>query len=411
MPHVTLRYERSKLYQEVWAQPVTRVAKSYGISDVGLRKICRKLGVPMPPLGYWAKLAAGKRVPTPPLPRHSGPTEIVRRRFVSSANELEAEPPHLVARREFEARPENRIVVSASLGLPHPLIVSTERALRRPKGRNPRSRPARAPQGLDIAVSEDSLPRALRIMDALVQSLDARGMPLRIEPDGERRSCVTLLGQELAIRLVENTLRVERQPTDKERREKEKYGYVYLTDRYSYQPTGLLKLGILSEYHNELQKVVADGKQRRIEQCLNEFIVKLEAEAARRKQRAEELERQHRLWEEQEKQRRELEERRERELAQFKRLEEQVRNWRRAEEIRGYVAAVEGRAAREPGAVDCASELSQWAAWARAKADSIDPLRDARSAVLDTEDDDAENDPGCSDDHNDDRGIVQPECP
>ena len=80
MPYVTLRYERAKLYQEVWIEAVTTVAKRYGISDVALRKICRKLAVPLPPLGYWAKLAAGKKLLTPPLPTYAGPAEIVRQR-------------------------------------------------------------------------------------------------------------------------------------------------------------------------------------------------------------------------------------------------------------------------------------------------------------------------------------------
>lgn len=56
MPYVTIRYERAKLYEEVWAEAVTKVAKRYGISDVALRKICKKLAVRLPPLGYWAKL-------------------------------------------------------------------------------------------------------------------------------------------------------------------------------------------------------------------------------------------------------------------------------------------------------------------------------------------------------------------
>lgn len=41
-------------------------------------------------------------------------------------------------------------------------------------------------------------------------------------------------------------------------------GYVYLPDRYSYQPTGSLKLGIIDCYGHEMQRVVADGKHQRI---------------------------------------------------------------------------------------------------------------------------------------------------
>jgi hypothetical protein len=51
-------FEREALYAEVWREPVRTVARRYEVSDVALRKICKKLGVPVPPLSYWAKVAA-----------------------------------------------------------------------------------------------------------------------------------------------------------------------------------------------------------------------------------------------------------------------------------------------------------------------------------------------------------------
>jgi len=35
--------------------PVAKVAESFGLSDVGLAKICGRHRVPVPPRGYWAK--------------------------------------------------------------------------------------------------------------------------------------------------------------------------------------------------------------------------------------------------------------------------------------------------------------------------------------------------------------------
>ena len=64
MGRQTIRYERAQLYDEVWAEPVRTVAKRYGISDVALAKICRRLSVPVPGRGYWAEKEAGKS----PLP-------------------------------------------------------------------------------------------------------------------------------------------------------------------------------------------------------------------------------------------------------------------------------------------------------------------------------------------------------
>jgi len=54
-------YQRDKLYEEVWAEPVVKVAERYGVSGPGLAKTCRKLEVPLPPRGYWAKLKAARR--------------------------------------------------------------------------------------------------------------------------------------------------------------------------------------------------------------------------------------------------------------------------------------------------------------------------------------------------------------
>lgn len=62
-----VRYNRSTLYEQIWSQPVQEVAKSYGISDVRLGKVCRALQVPVPPRGYWARLRNGYTVKKPPL--------------------------------------------------------------------------------------------------------------------------------------------------------------------------------------------------------------------------------------------------------------------------------------------------------------------------------------------------------
>ena len=61
-------YHRETLYQEVWDMPVTEVAKRYKVSDVAIHKVCKSLNIPTPPLGYWAKLRAGKPVKKTPLP-------------------------------------------------------------------------------------------------------------------------------------------------------------------------------------------------------------------------------------------------------------------------------------------------------------------------------------------------------
>ncbi|RXH56688.1 ankyrin repeat domain-containing protein [Granulicella sibirica] len=60
-------YDREQLYRQVWEQPMQKLAKEYGVSDVALSKTCRKLRVPVPGRGFWAKKQAG--VPLPKRPQ------------------------------------------------------------------------------------------------------------------------------------------------------------------------------------------------------------------------------------------------------------------------------------------------------------------------------------------------------
>lgn len=63
-----IKLTRDELYRKIWEKPTTKVAAEFGISDVGLGKICRKMDVPKPPLGYWRKIETGASVTPTPLP-------------------------------------------------------------------------------------------------------------------------------------------------------------------------------------------------------------------------------------------------------------------------------------------------------------------------------------------------------
>ena len=66
---LTARYNREDLYERVWTVLMTKLAKQYEVSDVALAKACRKLSIPLPGRGYWAKKDANRPVgPRPPLP-------------------------------------------------------------------------------------------------------------------------------------------------------------------------------------------------------------------------------------------------------------------------------------------------------------------------------------------------------
>ena len=50
------------------SEPTGVLARRYGVSDVAIAKACALLAIPKPPRGYWAKRAAGQKLPNrPPL--------------------------------------------------------------------------------------------------------------------------------------------------------------------------------------------------------------------------------------------------------------------------------------------------------------------------------------------------------
>jgi len=122
------------LYEQVWATPISRLAPSFELSDNGLRKVCKKLHVPTPPRGYWAKLRHGHDVspaPLPALPEDASDMYVIYRGGVEN---VEAQT-HLTERgsgcasSELDVPP---ITVSSRLRAPHPLIVQTRDGLKRP---------------------------------------------------------------------------------------------------------------------------------------------------------------------------------------------------------------------------------------------------------------------------------------
>lgn len=56
-----VKIERKRLYKQVWFKPMSKLAKDYEISDVSLKKICKKLNVPTPPRGYWARIYGSQK--------------------------------------------------------------------------------------------------------------------------------------------------------------------------------------------------------------------------------------------------------------------------------------------------------------------------------------------------------------
>ena len=83
---------RTELFEMVWETPMIHLAKKLHLSDVGLRKICKKQGIPLPRSGHWTRKQLGKEDARPELPYpHHNPTINLPGEFQAEQNRVRGE--------------------------------------------------------------------------------------------------------------------------------------------------------------------------------------------------------------------------------------------------------------------------------------------------------------------------------
>jgi hypothetical protein len=149
-------FTRRELYERVWAEPISTIAKTLQVSDVWLAKTCRLSNIPLPPRGYWARLYAGQVVGKTPLPlRAPGESDQVtvgggRYPHYRGAESQPTTAPELPAYEETEEQVAARIDKmvpkgwrpARSLDTPYPAIarlLSEDQERRTTRDRAPRS--------------------------------------------------------------------------------------------------------------------------------------------------------------------------------------------------------------------------------------------------------------------------------
>ena len=363
---------RQELYDRVWSTPMTAVCRDYGISNVGLAKVCRRHKIPCPPRGYWAKKHSGKTARRTPLPVcsdlnlqtvefHPTPPKPPEPAVVFDAD---------VAVLLEKARALPSVLVPSALRDPHPLVAE---ARTRFEGAKPDVHNLVSPlwtgtPTLSVSVGSATVPRALRFLDALIKAIQKLGgrIEVREREHNHRHETVAVLCDEgVPFRLRERYRQVPKPPGDRK-------GLAWSS--YEYPLTGEFVLDRGPDYLDRAyaQDTTAAG---RVEDQLNEVLIGMVAEAGRRRIGRREREAAHRRWEEQERLRREQAERERAERARVEKLLAEADAWKKADTLRGYVAAVEQLAVARRVRVDEGAELAAWMKWAREQADKLDPVR------------------------------------
>lgn len=376
--------DREALYAEVWTEPVSVVAKRYGLSDVGLMKACARMSIPVPRRGYWAKVKAGHpaqkallpvlktsaRVPVGPTPL-TEPEQEIR----AAAKEVAT----ATKRNLVDAAP---IVDSPEL---HPLVRAAGARLRRKSGWDHRAGLRSAEKEvLNICVTEHMVERALQVANLLIQSLTPLGFAVSLNNE-KGATYLVWHGVELPFAMSEHVARSNHVATESEQRALKRYQDSWRTNysapypnipQYDWTPSGRLTITI-GGYPSRSWN---DTTRTRLEQRLPEIIAGIVAFAEAARLRAEEQRRR-------EQRHREATERyeaavrlRRDERAEFQALIRMASQYRRANTLRQFLLSFEQNAIASGGLSEGDRE---WIGWARSKADWVDPLIDVSDRILD----------------------------
>lgn len=367
-------YDRHTLYKEVWEFPVTEVAKKYRVSDVTIHKVCKSLDIPTPPAGYWAKLRAGKLVAKPPLSESSHST---KKTGLRAGTEYEPQTDkEMLAFLEVEERTvvlsiAEQIVMPDENAKMHPTIIAHRKAVtewkkkqKEQESRGGNRRAMDTPPFLADTVSEEKLPRVLRMIDTLIKAME----PLDCSLTNELK--FVIYGETISLSVTEAKDEVKHVPTQDENMQLVKYEeYIKRRGSWASKPNirkydHVYNGRISFTVHHK--KTFRDCKSYLVEERLGDIMIELyeasnllriereEREAAERKRQKEE---------------RQKEERKKRYNTEVDRTVELVNiadDFDTACKIRRYIMAIEAS-----GNLD--QSHKEWIEWAKAKADWYDP--------------------------------------
>lgn len=366
------QYDREELYEKVWEKPMLKVAEEYGVSSVALGKTCRKLRVPVPGRGHWAKLAHGhqgaRKIPLPKLDK----VPVIFRSAIA------AKKPPSFDQADPELAAVDQLFSSGALSAQpvdptartHPLIRHTASLLRS------RSRKdehgillPRDAGGLELKVSEGTLERALQVMAQVVAVLERQGYSVAVSDTARTLAVINnervFFGLEEPIRKVVVQKPRVANPTDR-------WDY---DETVSYEPGGKLALCIHTDMpwgEREERKRWSDTKLQRVESRVADFVAGLMRTAIAQRRREEKRKRDEAEKDRRARERAQLQKDIQEEEEKLKEFDHWMDAWERAERMRRFIAAYAEKSSS--WSAEKQPKYKAWIEWATQQADRADPF-------------------------------------
>lgn len=168
---------RERLYEEVWAEPMTKVALKYNVSSSFMARVCTWLNVPRPERGYWAKLTVGKTTRCPPLPEAEPGDELEWNRY-GQARRAKLSPPKPPRKKKTKHRSRSELPER------HPLLQDAQQYFDEARENSDGYLKPSKRLMVDVIATKQTCSRALDVANELFLLFEERGHEVAFERKG-----------------------------------------------------------------------------------------------------------------------------------------------------------------------------------------------------------------------------------
>jgi hypothetical protein len=278
---------------------------------------------------------------------------------------MDAENESVLSTPQVQNWPEN----------PHTLVASAIKHFEKAKTQRSGFVTPQRGNGLYVLVTPSCVARAIRLADALLKALEAKGYKLGTKKGEDGGVCVEIDGQEVGVSIEEDIDHSGHTPTKFELARK-KREFWFRIPKYDERPSG--RISFIIDNTNGGWRRWREGSRWKQEQRIDKVVLGIERAAAALKAARLESERRHREWEEESKRREEATRLQAEERSRVQAVGEIVYRWRLARDVRSLMAEL-GAVSKGEGDAGQKQDLSEFVTWAIAYADRIDPV--ARNRV------------------------------
>lgn len=393
MNSLSMKFERSKLYDEIWEISLTGVAKKYGLNYTKLVQACKENDIPYPSSAYWTKKNMGLDFSNDIIELPESEVKEIEIPFKSSGalidNKISDKDKFVIEFNllSFLSDEERRKIAEVIYDLnidnykKNHKVITEYKNKKKEERREERKANYFNPyynihnyveKGYFENISKFEKDRCMKILSAIYYAIEELGGEVN------KDFSLTIRDEHVELEIEELKDQAKHELTKEEAKQLSEYEdrkkvFTYASKpnikKYDYVYNGKLKITCGNrKYIRETDKVKLEDK-------LGDIIIKLYEQSEEVKIERLAREERERKYQEEEERKEKIRNAKKNEAQKVKKLLNLAEDYRIACEIRNYINAISSQD-------NLSNEMKDWIKWANKKADWFDPIIDKEDEIL-----------------------------